>query len=96
MTVDSKIMEIKKTQPQVTTATPAPTTKVGTRGIADYIAGVKAEFFKITWTSREELIVYTQIVVVATFVMGLGVFLTDVLIRAALSVIGSLIHFIFG
>jgi preprotein translocase subunit SecE len=91
-------MEIKKTQPQVTTATPTPTTApaVSTRGFADYIAGVKAEFFKITWTSRDELIVYTQIVVVATFVMGLAVFFTDVLIRAGLSAIGGLIHFIFG
>lgn len=101
MTVDSKIMEIKKTQPQVTTATPTPTPTTTTpavtsRGFADYIAGVKAEFFKITWTSREELIVYTQIVVIATFVMGLAVFFTDVLIRAVLSVFGSLIHFIFG
>lgn len=96
MTVDSKAMEVKKTQqPQTTTAAPAAST-FSLHRLAEYIAEVKSEFFKITWTSKDELIVYTQIVVIATFLMGIAVFFTDVIIRSALALLGNIVHFIFG
>lgn len=94
MTVDSKTMEIKKVQPQTTTA--APARAMGVKQVADYIADVKKEFFKITWTSRDELNVYTQIVVIATFVMGFAVFFVDVFIRSALALLGTFVHALFG
>lgn len=96
MTADSKAMEVKKTQTQPATTAPAAASSFSLHSIAEYIADVKSEFFKITWTSRDELIVYTQIVVIATFVMGLGVFFTDVIIRAILASLGNIVHFIFG
>lgn len=110
MTADSKAMEIKKTQTpltqpapvvpkktptQTSTSTP-PTAKFGLKNILDYIDDIKTEFYKITWTTREELIVYTQIVVVATFLMGIAVFFVDVLLQSAMALLRMIVQALFG
>lgn len=62
----------------------------------NFFADVKSEFKKITWTSKEELQVYTKIVVGATFVCGMGVYVIDLLIRGGLTTLEGLASFIFG
>ena len=44
------------------------------KGAFDYLEDIKAEFKKVSWTSREELQVYTKVVVGATFVFGMSVY----------------------
>ncbi len=40
----------------------------------DFVGDIKSEFSKITWTSKQELTVYTKIVVGATFIFGMLVY----------------------
>ena len=61
-----------------------------------WIAGIKQEFKKITWTGRDELKVYTKIVIGATLIMGLGIYVLDLLSQGALSGLGALIRAIIG
>jgi preprotein translocase subunit SecE len=62
----------------------------------DWLEQVKQEFFKISWTDSEELKVYTQLVVGATFIFGLGIYVVDVIIHAFLNGLASVIHLLGG
>ncbi len=79
MGAEVKSMEIKK--PQQTTTERA----VSAKRAQTFVADVKSEIFKITWTSREELIAYTKIVVLATLLFGLAIYALDLMIQGALS-----------
>lgn len=48
---------------------------------------VKTEFKRITWTSKEELQLYTKVVVSGTLIFGLSVFTADLMIRTVLDTI---------
>lgn len=61
-----------------------------------YISELKAELKKVTWTTKEELIFLTKIVVGSTFALGLGIYGVDLLIKGVLNGFGALIHLIFG
>lgn len=61
-----------------------------------YLSSVKDEFYKITWTSREELRLYATIVVAATFVLGLGVYVVDLAIQGCLALLDLVIRTLFG
>lgn len=63
-------------------------------GVIDFISDVKAELYKISWTSPEELRVYTKIVVGMTFFLGMGIYVVDLLIQSFLSGLGFLFHLI--
>lgn len=98
MTVDFKAMEAKKVQthtshPGSTTAAPS---EFSFKKLVAYFADVKTEFYKVTWTSPEELRVYTWIVVAATFILGFGVYTVDVAIHSILALIGIIIRGLFG
>ena len=54
------------------------------------------ELKKVTWTTREELMVSTKAVVIATFVFGLTIYLCDLMIRGTVTGIGVLVRMIFG
>lgn len=62
----------------------------------EWIEEVKHEVKVIHWTSKEELKVYTQIVVGATFMLGMGVYLVDLLIHGALNTLNFVIRAVFG
>lgn len=62
----------------------------------DYVEEVKSEFKKVSWTSKEELKSYTQIVVGATFAFGLGVFFMDVMIQTVLHSLNAILKLILG
>ncbi|MCB1113152.1 MAG: preprotein translocase subunit SecE [Chlamydiia bacterium] len=61
-----------------------------------YIEEIKSEFRQITWTTKEELFAYTQIVVGATFVLGLGVYLVDLSIQTVLDTLTWLTRITIG
>ncbi len=50
----------------------------------EFFGEVKGEFHKITWTSQEELKAYTKVVVVCTFLFGLGIYTADLVIQSTL------------
>ncbi len=54
------------------------------------------ELKKVTWTSKEELLMSTKAVIIATFVFGLMIYVCDLLIRGTVTGIGTLVRMIFG
>lgn len=61
-----------------------------------YLQELKNEFKQVTWTSKNELVMFTKIVVAATFAFGLGIYGIDILIKVCLTGFKGLIHLIFG
>lgn len=64
--------------------------------ITGYIQELKDEFKKVSWTSKAELILYTKIVLGATFAFGIGVYLSDVVIKGILDGLKAIVFRIFG
>lgn len=97
MAVEVKTMEAKKPQ-QLSTSISPSARDVPAKGwqMQDFVGDIKSEFSKITWTSPEELRMYTKIVVIAVLAFGLGIYVVDLLIQAFLSGLGSLMHLIAG
>lgn len=61
-----------------------------------YIQELKDELKKVSWTTKEELKFATKMVVGATFFLGLGIYLVDLMIKGCLDLIAFVVHFIFG
>ena len=61
-----------------------------------FLQGLKNELKQVTWTSKAELVLFTKIVVGATFALGLGIYGVDLLIKGCLTGFKTLIHLIFG
>ena len=66
------------------------------KGIWTYFEEIKSEFRKISWTDREELLTYTKIVVGATLIFGMAIYLADVVIQNSLAGLNSVIQWIAG
>lgn len=62
----------------------------------EWIEEIKHEIKAISWTTPEELRVYTQVVVGATFFFGLGVYLVDLTIHGALNLLTALSRLLVG
>lgn len=90
MGAEVKSMEIKK--PQHTTSEQV----LSSKKVRDFVADVKSEIQKITWTSRDELIFYTKLVVGATFVFGMTIYVLDLVIQGTLGSLNFLLHLISG
>lgn len=93
--MDTRTMEIKKTQ----TASSTTSTKeeaAARFNPAEFVGEVKEEIQKITWTSPEELKVYTQIVVGATFICGMGIYFMDLFIQGILTGLALAVRLIAG
>jgi preprotein translocase subunit SecE len=56
----------------------------------------KEELKKVSWTTKDELKLFTKIVIGATFVFGLGIYLVDLIIKGCLHQIGNIVRWIFG
>lgn len=61
-----------------------------------YVQELKEELKKVDWTSKEELKVYTRIVVYATVIFGLGIYLADLVIKGVMHGIAHLFARVFG
>ncbi|OJU81665.1 MAG: preprotein translocase subunit SecE [Chlamydia sp. 32-24] len=55
--------------------------------VQEFFTDVKSELHKIHWTSYNELISYTKIVVGATFFMGMAIYGMDLLIQSTLDIL---------
>ncbi len=81
-------MEIKK--PQQATNEQI----ISSKKIRDFIGDVKSEIQKINWTSRDELIFYTKLVVGATFSFGMAIYFLDLFIQGILSSLNYVLHLV--
>jgi len=61
-----------------------------------YFREVQNELKKVTWTSKEELLLCTKAVVLATLAFGLAIYLVDLAIRGSLEFAGVIFRMIFG
>lgn len=84
-------MEAKKVQVASPKSTEA---SANAASIVDFIGDIKTEVKKISWTSPEELKVYTKVVVATTFALGLGIYFMDLIIQGFLNGLGVLFRFI--
>jgi len=83
-------MEIKKPQQTINERA------FSSKRVQDFVADIKGEIKRITWTSREELLFYTKLVVGATFVFGMAIYVLDLLIQATLGGLNFLLQLISG
>jgi preprotein translocase subunit SecE len=94
--VDVKTMDVKKTQLAVPANANTTEASTASRQWQGFLGDIKSEFKKITWTSPEELISYTKIVVIATFVLGMGIYLIDLAIQLCLASLEFVLRLIGG
>lgn len=94
MAAEVKAMEEKK-QDQSTPAM-RQTTAAKKMRVREWIENLKQEIRSIHWTSKEELKVYTQIVVGATFLFGMGVYLVDLVIHGVLGALTWVARMLVG
>jgi preprotein translocase subunit SecE len=85
-----KSMEIKKPQQSINEQV------LSSKKVRDFVTDIKSEIRKITWTSREELLFYTKLVVGATFVFGMAIYVLDLLIQATLGGLNFFLHLLGG
>ncbi len=64
--------------------------------VFNYIQELKDELKKVSWTAKGELKLSTKIVIGATFLFGLGIYLFDLVIKGCLDFIAIVAHYIFG
>jgi preprotein translocase subunit SecE len=63
---------------------------------SNFFRETQQEIKKVTWTTKEELITLTKIVLGATFFFGLAVYVVDLIFRGGLDTIGQIARWIFG
>ena len=66
------------------------------RRFTGYLTELKEELKKVSWTSKSELLLSTKVVIVATFVLGLGIYVIDLLIKTFLDNFAMIMRWIFG
>ena len=62
----------------------------------NYISGVKDELKKVSWTTKEELKLFSKIVIGATFTFGIGIYIADLVMKGALDGLGLIVRSIWG
>lgn len=60
--------------------------------VGEFVGEVKAEIGRITWTTKEELVVSTKVVVLSALFFGMAIYLTDLTIQIVL----GLLNFLLG
>lgn len=68
--------------------------KAKSRG--SFISGIREELKKVTWTSKEELKLFSKIVLGATFVFGIGIYVADLCVKGALDGLNLVVRAIWG
>jgi preprotein translocase subunit SecE len=85
-----KTLEAKKPQPIASPKTDDSTSS--STGVIQFIGEVKVEMKKISWSTPEELQTYTKIVVMMTLLLGIGIYIVDLLIQGVLNGLAILAH----
>ncbi len=62
--------------------------KKSSTSIISFVEGIKTEFKRVSWTGRDELLSYTKMVVLATFISGFAIFGVDLALQKLLSLLG--------
>ena len=57
---------------------------------------MQKELKKVNWTTREELILYTKMVLWSTLLFGLAIYGIDLFLRGGLGIVSTVFRFIFG
>lgn len=57
---------------------------------------MKSEFFRIQWTDEGDVSTYTKVVIVATFVSGMLLYIADLVVHRALLGVDTILRCIFG
>lgn len=89
-------MDAKLNQSRLSSDAPVEQAAKKKKNVFSFIQELKDELKKVSWTSKEELILSTKAVVSATFLFGVGIYLIDLVIKGALDFIALVVHFIFG
>lgn len=87
---------MKKTTQQPTVSGTAKEVPTVSEKARSFVADVKDEIGKVTWTTPDELRVYTKIVVGMTFAMGMGIYFMDLFIQAFLTGLEMTVRMIAG
>lgn len=88
-------MEPKKTQQAALPAQKETVVKAGSQfNATEFIGEIKTELKRISWTSPDELKMYTKIVVGATFFCGMGIYFMDLIIQTSLWILESALRWI--
>lgn len=61
-----------------------------------FVGDIKTEIRRVSWTSPEELMAYTKIVIGTTFAMGMGIYVVDLVIQGFLTSLATIIRMISG
>jgi preprotein translocase subunit SecE len=61
-----------------------------------YISELKSELRKVSWPSREELVVCTKVILSAMFIFGFGIYFVDLIIRSSLNIVQYAVQGIIG
>jgi preprotein translocase subunit SecE len=88
-------MDAKLNQTRLSADVPAQQTSKK-KGVFNYIQELKEELKKVSWTTKDELKLSTKVVIGATFLFGIGIYLFDLVIKGCLDLIALVVHFIFG
>ncbi|MBI5345902.1 MAG: preprotein translocase subunit SecE [Chlamydiae bacterium] len=62
----------------------------------NFLRQLQQELYKVNWTTKEELLVCTKIVLGATFTLAIGIYIAEIVIRAVLGSIGYIVRLIGG
>lgn len=62
------------------------------RRFPDRFREMKDEMRKVSWTTKEELVSHTKVVVGAVFVLGIGMYVVDLVIRFLLEGIAGMVR----
>jgi preprotein translocase subunit SecE len=88
--VEAKSMEMKKIQ------VPSAEKSISTQKVKEFVGDIKNEIHKVHWTSREELLTYTKIVIITTFMFGMAIYFVDMIIQGTLGGLSFLMRLIAG
>ncbi len=62
----------------------------------NFFRAVQAELKKVSWTTKEEIITFTKIILGATFVFALAIYFADLIVRSTLNFISLISKLIIG
>jgi preprotein translocase subunit SecE len=66
------------------------------RRFFDFVQEIKDELRKVSWTTKEELSFSTKAVISSIFVLGLGIYGVDLIVKTTLDLISFAVTYIFG
>lgn len=71
-------------------------TSFSLKGAFRRLEDLKAEFVRIQWTENGKVMDYAKVVVLATFVCGMILYIADLVVQRSLLGISAILRLIFG